>query len=64
MLKIVILLIAVTVIFSLFFKRKNRSLDGTELMIECSKCGTFISEKEALMKDGRYFCRECLGRKK
>ncbi|MDR1008134.1 MAG: hypothetical protein LBL65_06180 [Campylobacteraceae bacterium] len=65
MLKIIIILIAVfIVIYLLFFKSKSRAVDGAELMVECGKCGIFVSEKEALMKEGKYFCRECFRRKK
>ncbi|MDR2080954.1 MAG: hypothetical protein LBP54_03585 [Campylobacteraceae bacterium] len=63
MVKIIILLIAVIAVYLLFFKPKNRMVESAELMVECSKCKTFVSAKEALMKDGRYFCRECLRRK-
>jgi uncharacterized protein len=29
-------------------------------MIECAKCTTFVSDKEAIIKDGHFFCsREC-----
>ncbi|NPA56650.1 MAG: hypothetical protein GXO19_02810 [Epsilonproteobacteria bacterium] len=28
----------------------------SETLVECSRCGTFISEKEALTKGGRIFC--------
>ena len=42
-------------------KPKNKNGDkSAEVMVECAKCGTFISSKEALIKDGRYYCsKEC-----
>ena len=31
-----------------------------EVMLECAKCGTFVSSAEAIIKDGRYYCsKEC-----
>ncbi len=30
-------------------------------MVECKKCGTYITLNEALLRDGEYFCsNECL----
>ncbi len=35
---------------------------GEEIMVECEKCGTFISTHEAIIKDGKYYCsKECAG---
>ncbi len=46
------------------FKRKEKKED-TEIMVECEKCGIFISSKEAIIKDGKYYCsKECAGVKK
>ena len=40
-------------------KPSKKELDG-DTMIECAKCSTFISTKEAIIKDGKFFCsREC-----
>jgi uncharacterized protein len=40
--------------------KKEREEDGDE-MVECKKCGTYISLNEALIRDGQYFCSdECL----
>lgn len=40
-------------------KRPPKKNDG-ETMIECNECSTFISNKEAIIKDGKFFCsREC-----
>ena len=35
-------------------KKEDKKLE--EIMVECAKCGTFVSSKEAIIKDGRYFC--------
>ena len=41
-------------------KKKKEKFDEDD-MVECKKCGTYISLKEALLRDGNYFCSdECL----
>ena len=41
-------------------KKQDKKLE--DIMVECTKCGTFVSSKEALIKDGQYFCsKECAG---
>ena len=72
-LKIGALLAILVVIYLIFFKttrntgeaqtqqtkRPTKKNDG-ETMIECAQCSTFISNKEAIIKDGKFFCsREC-----
>jgi uncharacterized protein len=38
---------------------KKNALEG-ETMVECHTCSTFISHKEAIIKDGLYYCsKEC-----
>ena len=40
--------------------KKKSDKKPEEIMVECAKCGTFVSSKEALIKDGQYFCsKEC-----
>jgi len=36
-------------------KRKSEE----ETMVECSKCGTFVSPKESVLVNGKYLCDEC-----
>ena len=41
-------------------KSKKDKLNEDD-MVECKKCGTYITLKEALLKEGQYFCSdECL----
>ena len=41
-------------------KQRPKREDDSEIMVECSKCGIFISSKEAIIKDGKYYCsKEC-----
>ncbi|BBG65055.1 hypothetical protein NNO_0352 [Hydrogenimonas sp.] len=33
-----------------------------EIMVECEKCGTFVSSKEAIIVDGKFYCsKSCAG---
>jgi len=42
-------------------KKKKPALKG-DIMMECEKCGTFISEDEAIIKDGKFYCsKKCAG---
>ncbi len=58
-----ILLIAAVIggIYYFFIKKKPTLADNeTDTMIECDKCGTFVSNKEAIIKNGKYYCsKEC-----
>jgi uncharacterized protein len=67
--KILVLGLVLVLVYFLFFKksRKEEEVDqvtknSDDVMIECSKCGTYISNKEAIIKDGQFFCsKECAG---
>ncbi len=44
-------------------KRPDKRGEEEEL-VECAKCKTFVSSKEAIIKDGKYYCsKECAGAK-
>lgn len=68
LIKALILLVVLFFIYIAFFKKaaikqekkdKNKKISG-DVMIECSECATFVSEKEAIIKDGKFFCsKEC-----
>ncbi|NPA03963.1 MAG: hypothetical protein GXO61_03790 [Epsilonproteobacteria bacterium] len=41
--------------------RSKKGSQETETMIECKKCGTFVSSEEAIKKGKDYYCSpECL----
>ncbi|NPA81031.1 MAG: hypothetical protein GXO31_00280 [Epsilonproteobacteria bacterium] len=78
MFKWIIFGIILYIIYIVFFKKENllskvkeaakktdkkkRDKEESEVMVECSKCGIFISSKEAVIKDGKYYCsKECAG---
>jgi len=71
--KLLVIVLVLGAIYYLFFRKpkkvekndesnqtkKPKNSDG-EIMVECAKCGTYISAKEAIIKDGRYYCsKEC-----
>lgn len=66
MLKLILLIGVLVGIYYVFFKKKRitpPSSDNSqeEAMIPCAKCDTYVSSKEALKRDGRYYCcKECL----
>lgn len=41
-------------------QKKKSTKDDEDLMVECEKCKTYVSSKEAIIKDGKYYCsKEC-----
>ena len=71
--KLLVFAVVVFIVYTLFFKssrgtveqpkRKKKKLDS-DTMVECTKCSVFVSETEAIIKDGKFYCsRECAGLK-
>ncbi|MDD3324373.1 MAG: PP0621 family protein [Sulfurospirillaceae bacterium] len=62
--KILIFIAILVIIYMVFFKKtkgKEKKIEG-EAMVECEKCSTFVSDKEAIIKDGHFYCsKECAG---
>jgi len=68
-LKILIFAVLIAVIYFKFFKKPlarkpkedKKSKNGTEeIMVECKQCGTYISNKEAIIKNNSFYCsQEC-----
>ena len=68
--KILIFVAALFLIYIFFFKNKRKieiqkhkdekkTLEG-DTMVECVQCATFITDKDAIIKDGQFFCsKEC-----
>jgi uncharacterized protein len=70
-LKIVAVIVIIFLIYILFFK-KNREKELfakkneriTDEMMECPTCKTYVSQKEALLNNGKFYCsKECLENK-
>jgi len=61
------------VIYIMFFKKPNKEVEQGrkkskknppkgDVMIECVVCETFVSEDEAIIKDGKFYCsKKCAG---
>ncbi len=46
--------------FKLPQKKSSRSREEDEnTLVECKKCGIYITEKEAIKKSGSFYCQEC-----
>lgn len=71
MIKILLLALILFIVYVVFFKKKrekdnskknNKKQDQiTDIMLECPKCGTYISKDDAILSNGKYFCSEaCL----
>lgn len=70
-LKGLILIFVLFIIYILFFK-KNREKEISskkykkedkiaDIMEECPTCKTYVSKKEAILSNGKYYCsKECL----
>ena len=70
-LKIVAVIIVAFLVYILFFK-KNREKDIItkkneqieDEMVECPTCKTYVSQKEAILSNGKFYCsKECLENK-
>ena len=70
--KLLIFVGVIFLIYIFFFKNKRKEeiqkhkeekkiLEG-DTMLECTQCGTFVTDKDSIIKDGRFFCsKECAG---
>lgn len=69
--KILAVLAVLFLVYIVFFKknRENSIKDEkdskyeqiTDTLVECPKCGTYVSKDEAILSNGKYFCsKECL----
>ncbi|MBU0925293.1 metallothionein [bacterium] len=67
-LKVIAVVVVIFLIYILLFK-KNREKDITKKknekitdeMVECPSCKTYVSQKEAILSNGKFYCsKECL----
>ena len=70
-LKVIAVVFVIFLIYILLFK-KNREKDITKKknekitdeMVECPSCKTYVSQKEAILSNGKFYCsKECLNNK-
>lgn len=67
-LKVVLVIAAAFFIYVLFFKKgrekdieKKDDLMIEDEMVECPTCKTYVSQKEAIVSNGKFYCsKECL----
>jgi uncharacterized protein len=68
--KIAAILVVLFLVYIIFFK-KNREADTSlkkkkkeeieDIMVECPSCKTFVSKKEGILSNGKFYCsKECL----
>jgi len=65
-LKLIIMGAVIYGVYFIFFKKpemiKKSKKDDSETVVECQKCSVYVSVKEAVLKDGKYYCsKECAG---
>lgn len=73
LIKILIFVGVIFLVYIFFFKNKRKeeiqkhkkeekkTLEG-DTMLECVQCGTFVTDKDSIIKDGKFFCsKECAG---
>ncbi|WP_199770156.1 PP0621 family protein [Helicobacter mesocricetorum] len=57
---VIVLIMGVYYFFIRKSPRKETPKKQEEIMIECEKCGIYVSNKEAIIQDGKYYCsKEC-----
>ncbi|PZT48668.1 hypothetical protein B6S12_02170 [Helicobacter valdiviensis] len=62
-----VVILLIVAVYYLFIRKpktrenyKNTPKKPEEVMVECVKCGVYVSSKEAIIQDGKYYCsREC-----
>jgi len=67
MLKWILFLVCIAGAYFIFFKKSNAKpqtkdskANTDSIMLECSKCGTYVSNEEAIIQNGKYYCsKEC-----
>ncbi len=71
LLKIVAVIVIIFLIYILFFKKNREKVINAKKneniideMIECSTCKVYVSQKEAILSNGKFYCsKECLEKK-
>ncbi len=69
MIKYIIVAIIIYIVYLFLFKAKRGDVQqkedkkrSSQTMVECKKCSVFVSNDEAYIKDGKYYCsHECMG---
>lgn len=62
MMKFLLFALCIIGIYMLFFKKSKtpKTKSQESLMLECAKCGTYVSSDEAILQNGKSYCsKEC-----
>jgi len=68
-LKLIIFAIVAIYVYKLFggtlpsfsgTKKPKKKRDEVDTMVECCKCGTYITNSEAVVIQGKFYCDECV----
>mgnify|MGYP006278249463 CR=1 FL=1 len=73
-LKVLAIVAVLFIVYLLFFKKgrentvssnkKKNNQTISDEMVECPTCGTFVSQNEAILSNGKFYCsKECLNNK-
>ena len=70
-LKVLAVILIIFLIYILLFKKnrekeisKKNNEKITDEMVECPTCKTYVSQKEAILSNGKFYCsKECLLKK-
>jgi len=63
MFKLILLAVVLYGVYFIFFRKPSKSKksienEDSETVVECKKCGVYISANEILQKDGKNYCSE------
>ena len=70
-LKVLAVILIIYLIYIILFKKnrekeisKKNNEKITDEMVECPTCKTYVSQKEAILSNGKFYCsKECLNNK-
>lgn len=68
--KIIFVILILFIIYLIFFKKSRKTGNKsdnliTDEMVECPSCRTYVSQRDAILSNGKFYCsKECLGVKR
>lgn len=71
--KLLAIIAVLFLVYLIFFKKgrekevgskpNNKNEKISDEMVECPTCGTYVSQSEAILSNGKFFCsKECLNK--
>ncbi len=63
MIKLIFLAVVLYGVYFIFFRKpniakKNSEIEDTQTVIECDKCGVYISSEEIINKNNKHYCSD------